>query len=274
MVKEDGRSEENGESMVPPGSPGPERISADLISNQSLSVQLSRRLILRILRAEFEAGAPLPSEKDLARQYSVSRTVVREAVKEVEMLGLVQRHQGRLTRIAPPLEWRHLAPELLTARAEVGAMEDLLLELLELRRIVELEAAALAARRATADEKELMRQHLDQMDAAIEDTDLFAQHDIAFHDAVLSATCNRLLGPLFTQLRPLLEFGRKISADVRGGGRAESQLGHKAIYKAIEASDSEGARAAMSDHLSWTATLEFAEREKRLDRNRQPPAQV
>jgi DNA-binding FadR family transcriptional regulator len=119
------------------------------ISSQTLATQVSRRLMLSILRGDLEAGSPLPSEKELARQFDVSRPVVREAVKEVEMLGLVQRRQGRLTRIAPSEEWRHLSPELLTARTEAGAVEDLLLELLELRRMVELEAAALAARRAT-----------------------------------------------------------------------------------------------------------------------------
>jgi DNA-binding FadR family transcriptional regulator len=233
------------------------------VFSRSLSEQLSRRLVLRIVGAEFESGSPLPSEKDLAKHYRVSRTVVREAVKEIEMLGLIKRHQGRLTRIAPSSEWHHLTPALLSARAEVGAIEDLLLELLELRRIVELEAAALAAGRATQDDLQAMKVQLELMDNSMSNTAAFAEQDIAFHDAVLVATRNTLLAPLFAQLRPLLEFGRAISADARGG-RPESQRGHRAIYAAIASNDAEAARAAMSEHLSWTATLEFTEREKRL----------
>ena|SRR3989442_3005085 len=258
--------------LLPPAAPGiaggPTGFAS--ISSQTLATQISRRLTLSILRGDFEAGAPLPSEKELARQFDVSRPVVREAVKEVEMLGLVQRRQGRLTRIAPSDEWRHLAPELLTARTEAGAVEDLLLELLELRRMLELEAAALAARRATDDDIQAMLGYLKLMDTELDETALFAQHDIAFHDVILTATRNNLLRPLYKQLRPLIEFGRRVSAQVRKGGRAESQRGHRAVYEAIVAHDPVRARAAMNDHLSWTGTLEFAERERRLDRTRRP----
>src|ERR1700694_6346500 len=170
------------------------------VEAQTLATQVSRRLVVSILRGDLESGSQLPSENELARQFNVSRPVVREAVKEVEMLGLVRRRQGRLTQIAPSDEWRHLAPELLAARTEAGAVEDLLLELLELRRMVELEAAALAARRASDDDLQSMLGYLRMMDAELDDFATFAQHDIAFHDAILTATGNNLLGPLYKQL--------------------------------------------------------------------------
>jgi DNA-binding FadR family transcriptional regulator len=118
--------------------------------------------------------------------------------------------------------------------------------------------------------------YLRMMDAELDDFATFAQHDIAFHDAILTATGNNLLGPLYKQLRPLIEFGRRISAQVRKGGRAESQRGHRAVYEAILAQDPVRAREAMNDHLSWTGTLELAERERRLDRPRRtsPPPKL
>ena len=235
------------------------------VTTESLSSQVSRRLVLSIVRGEFPAGSPLPSEKVLSQQFDVSRPVLREAVKEVEMLGLIQRRQGRLTRVAPSDEWSHLSPQLLAARTEIESVEDLLLELLELRRMVELEAAALAAKRATEDDLRTMRQELELMDSAVSDTVRFAQHDIAFHNAILAATGNRLLRPLFEQLRPLIEFGRKVSAEAREGAPLESQREHRAIIDAIEARDVDRARVAMNDHLSWTGTLKFAERQRRLD---------
>ena len=134
--------------------------------------------------------------------------------------------------------------------------------------MLELEAAALAARRATKDDLHAMLTYLNLMDGALDENALFAQHDIAFHDAILTATGNNLLRPLYKQLRPLIAFGRRISAQVRKGGRAESQRGHRAVYEAILAHDPVRARAAMNDHLSWTGNLEFAERERRLDRTR------
>jgi DNA-binding FadR family transcriptional regulator len=240
------------------------------VEAQTLAAQVSRRLVVSILRGDLEAGSQLPSENELARQFNVSRPVVREAVKEVEMLGLVRRRQGRLTQIAPSDEWRHLAPELLAARTEVGAVEDLMLELLELRRMVELEAAALAARRRTDDDLEAMNTWLDLMDADVSDAGRFAQHDIAFHDAVLTATRNNLLRPLYRQLRPLLELGREISAQVPRDGRLKSQRGHRAIHQAILDGDSDLARVAMSEHLSYTGSLQLTEREDRLNRSSRP----
>lgn len=238
------------------------------VEAQSLATQVSRRLVVSILRGDLESGSQLPSENELARQFNVSRPVVREAVKEVEMLGLVRRRQGRLTQVAPSDEWRHLAPELLAARTEVGAVEDLMLELLELRRMVELEAAALAARRRTEEDIEAMKTSLDRMDADLSDTGRFAQDDIEFHDAILTATRNNLLRPLYRQLRPLLELGREISAQVPSDGRMKSQRGHRAIYQAIVDGDSDLARVAMSDHLSYTGSLQLTEREDRLNRSR------
>lgn len=238
------------------------------VEAQTLATQVSRQLVVSILRGDLESGSQLPSENELARQFNVSRPVVREAVKEVEMLGLVRRRQGRLTQIAPADEWRHLAPELLAARTEVGAVEDLMLELLELRRMVELEAAVLAARRRTEDDIEAMKLWLERMDADLSDAVRFAQDDIAFHDAVLTATRNNLLRPLYRQLRPLLELGREISAQVPSDGRLKSQRGHRAIYDAIVGGDADLARVAMSEHLSWTGRLQLTEREDRLNRSK------
>jgi DNA-binding FadR family transcriptional regulator len=238
------------------------------VSSQTLSDQVSREIVKSILGGQFATGSLLPSEKELARQFNVSRPVVREAVQAVAMLGLLQRRQGRVTRIAPEEDWRHLAPELLLARTEVGSVEDLLLELLELRRMVEVEAAALAARRASEDDIAEMRRHLELMDKSPDDPEVFTDHDLAFHNVVLRASGNDLLRPLFEQLRPLLRFARRLSMGTRPGGTIDSQHGHRAVFEAIRRGDSKAARAAMTDHLSWTANLDFAQRELRLKRQR------
>jgi DNA-binding FadR family transcriptional regulator len=233
-----------------------------------LSEQVSQEIVKSIMRGDFASGSVLPSEKELARQFDVSRPVVREAVATVAMLGLIDRRQGRVTKVAPESDWRQLTPELLMARTEIGSIEDLLLELLELRRMVEVEASALAARRATGEDVHHMRRHLELMDASLEDLDAFTRADMDFHGAVLLAAGNHLLPPLFEQLRPVLEFARRLSARTRPGVLEMSQRGHRAVFEAVLAGDSESARKSMADHLSWTANLDFAERERRLERQR------
>ena len=189
---------------------------------------------------------------------------MREAVKHLSVMGLVESRQGRQTRVAPYEAWNHFAPEILSARREVGAVEDVLLELLELRRIIEVEAAALAAARATRGDLDAMEAALAQLDGSIDDPHGFTQGDIAFHDTILRATRNHLLPRLFDVLRPLLEFGREISVSTRPLGPRVSQDGHRAVYEAIRAGSAEEARRSMEEHLSWTADLDFSERLVRL----------
>jgi len=236
----------------------------DSVSSQTLSRQISRRLLLSILRGEIEPGGSLPSEDELAGQFDVSRPVIREAVRELAVLGMIQSRQGRATRVTPRDSWNHFAPELLAAREEVGAVDDILLELLELRRLIEIEAAALAATRATDDDVVAMGEALARMDERLGDTDAFTDGDIAFHQAMLGATRNHLLTHLIDLIGPLLRFGRKVSVERRPRGAVESQEGHRQILAAVERRDADGARDAMRLHLSWTANLDISERERLL----------
>jgi GntR family transcriptional repressor for pyruvate dehydrogenase complex len=243
----------------------------DSVSSQTLSRQISRRLLLSILRGDVEEGAALPSEDELAGQFDVSRPVIREAVRELAVLGLIQSRQGRATRVTPRSSWNHFAPELLAAREELGAVDDILLELLELRRLIEIEAAALAATRATDEDVAAMATSLEQMDNLLSDTDAFTEADIEFHQAMLGATRNHLLTHLIDLIGPLLRFGRKVSVERRPRGTAESQAGHREILAAVRARDADAARDAMRGHLSWTANLDISERERLLAENRDRP---
>jgi GntR family transcriptional repressor for pyruvate dehydrogenase complex len=241
---------------------GPPRFGS--IPRTPLSKRVSDELIRSILRRELAPGDALPSEDALAAQFDVSRSVIRETVKELAVLGLVESRQGRATRVTPAETWNHFSPEILAARGEIGAVDDILLELLELRRLLETEAAALAASRAAEDDIVRLRAALGAMDATMADRERFVDGDIAFHRAILAATDNHLLTQLIDLMTPLLRFGRQVSLERRPDATAESQAGHATILRAIESGDEAAARAAMRDHLSWTADLDIAQRYERL----------
>ncbi len=234
--------------------------ASGVVRATTLASQLADELVKDVLRGRYIPGEALPTEEDLARTYSVSRAVVREAVQAVSMLGLTDRRQGRNTQVTLPGDWNDFAPELLRARAELGIVEDVLVELLELRRLVEVEAAALASERATDDDIARMQAILEQMDASMTDRASYTALDLEFHEAMLQATGNHLLPRLFAQLRPMLEIAREVSASARPDALATSQREHRAIGEAIAARAPDAARSAMSQHLSWTATLDFNER--------------
>ncbi|MDQ3937381.1 MAG: FadR family transcriptional regulator [Chloroflexota bacterium] len=229
------------------------------VRNPTLSQQIADELIQRILQGDFPPGESLPSEEELGRQFDVSRPVVREAVKELSLLGMVASRQGRPTRVAAPRAWNHFAPRLVLARSKLGAVDNVLLELLELRRLVETGAAGLAAIRATDEMVAEMETAYQQMEASQSDIERFVDADISFHDAVLRATGNELLMHLIEMIGPLLRLGRRISLDRRPDGPAASQQGHRAILDAIASRDAEAARRAMREHLSWTAELRVSE---------------
>jgi GntR family transcriptional repressor for pyruvate dehydrogenase complex/GntR family galactonate operon transcriptional repressor len=244
--------------MDEPSEPQPLR-RFDSLTSQTLSKRISRELLTSILRGEIASGDALPSEDELASQFDVSRPVVREAVKELAVLGLVESRQGRSTRVTSQDDWNHFAPELLVARSEVGAVDDFLLELLELRRLIETGAAGLAAARASDQDIERMNAQFRQMDASVHDLERFTDADIAFHAALLAAAGNHLLNRLIEMIGPVLRLGRMISLQRRPDGPADSQRGHHRVLEAIRAGNAGEAREAMREHLSWTANLTLGE---------------
>lgn len=242
-----------------PTSIEPEPPATGAVRGPSLSQQISDKLIERILRGDLGPGDALPSEEDLAVSFDVSRPVIREAVKELLLLGMVDSRQGRSTRVAPARSWNHFSPRLLAARGRVGAVDDILLELLELRRLIEAGAAGLAAVRASDDAIAEMAAAYERMEASKDDVERFVDADIAFHEAVLSATGNYLLTHLIDTIGPLLRMGRRVSLERRVDGATASQSGHRAVLDAIRAHDATAARQHMREHLSWTAELQLSD---------------
>jgi len=227
----------------------------------TLSKQISDALVRSIVRGEIRPGDAMPSEEELATQFDVSRPVIREAVKELAVIGLVESRQGRSTRVAPETDWNMFDPRVLYARSEIGTVDEVLLELLELRRLVEAGAAGLAAtRRDDADLAEMDRA-IKAMEKSLDDPERFTDEDIHFHDALLRSTGNRLLLQWIELIGPLLRVGRRVSLDRRPDGPIESLRGHKQIYRAVKAGDADKSRQTMREHLSWTADLKLDDEE-------------
>jgi GntR family transcriptional repressor for pyruvate dehydrogenase complex len=225
------------------------------VATETLSRRIAREIIGSVIQGHYRPGEQLPTEEELAHQLGVSRPVVREATKAVTMLGMLRSRQGRGTEVLPDENWNEFAPEVLEARRELQTEEEFLIHLLELRRIIEVEAAALAAQRAGAADIDALRSHLDAMGEVGDDAAAFAAIDVAFHDAILAATGNRPLRSLLRSIEPALLAARTMSLASRPSGVERSIREHRAILKAIDDGSASAARRAMSSHLSWTADL-------------------
>ena len=119
---------------------------------RGLHGEFVHRIGVQILRGDLQPGDALPGEDELSGEYAVSRTVLREAVKVLAAKGLVEARPKTGTRVRPRSKWNLLDPDVLAWRFEASPDGDFFRNIVELRRIVEPEAARLAAERATDEE--------------------------------------------------------------------------------------------------------------------------
>ena len=203
----------------------------------------------------------MPSERQLSESFGVGRSVVREALKSLGLLGLVEVRQGDGTYVKAPdstllprvVEWGLLVGERKTA------------DLIETRKHLEVITARLAAERRTEVELVLIRQKLDAMHAA-QDTEAFVDADVGFHLAIAAASGNSVLSNMLTSISSLLDYWIR-----RVMNAAESfepsYCEHVPVYDGIKARDVEAAGAAMAAHMEGAAKrLNDAVDQSRLDR--------
>jgi DNA-binding FadR family transcriptional regulator len=216
---------------------------------------LLRVLVADIVRGTIPAGERLPTEIELARRFGVSRGVARESLRSLEERGLVTVRHGIGATVLPSTAWDMFNPDVISAVLEGDEAVALLREYLECRRLLEIEAAALAAARATRADLVALSDSLTQMTAAAVQVPAstssearFHEADVAFHRAVISATGNRALGRMTEPVHRALSAARRPLA--RPEHRLERSLPeHRAILAAIAAGDERAAREAMRAHL-------------------------
>jgi len=206
---------------------------------------------IRIVRGDLRPGDALPTEEELGAESGVSRTVLREAVKVLAAKRLVESRPKTGTRVLPRREWNLIDPDVLAWRLEAEPDEQFYADVIELRRIVEPEASALAAIRATEQEREELGVAFDTMRQALEDGDpeAYLVADLRFHAIVLEACHNELLEQMATMLR--LTFRALFIRT--SATREHAHPLHGDVLDAIRAGDAAAAAEATRTLISDTA---------------------
>ena len=204
-----------------------------------------------LIFSRFEAGATLPSEGQLAEALGVSRLSVREATRTLEARGLLEISKGRRPRVAAPNS------SLIGDFFQIAVRRDprALLDLLEVRRALEVHISALAAKRATNGEIADMEMSIEAMRSADHEFEAFHTADVRFHENLASASGNRMLVFLIEAFaEPLRESRERSFAGHRArGGQADDVVEqHQAILDAVKARNPKAAAQAMRDHLQQT----------------------
>jgi GntR family transcriptional regulator, transcriptional repressor for pyruvate dehydrogenase complex len=229
--------------VSPPLSARPQgqALVAERLSDR-LATHIARQIDGDVLRP----GDRLPTEQQLAGAYGVSRTVVREAVHQLKSQGLVRSRQGSGVFVTEPPPHRALAfdPKVL------GSLEGVM-QMVELRRVIEGEMAALAAKRASRSQVAELKRALLAIDAATDSGELGVEQDLAFHRAIGAATGNpqfvRLLGILEAHLRDAMTV-TKSNESTRPDFMEQVRREHRAILDAVAAHDEKRARRAATLH--------------------------
>jgi GntR family transcriptional repressor for pyruvate dehydrogenase complex len=214
-----------------------------------------RVLIGEIASGRYAEGELLPRELDLAERFDVSRNVARECIRGLEERGLVTVRHGSGARVRPERDWDRFDSDVLAALLGGPRAAEVIAEYLECRRILEVEAAGLAAERADEETAERLGEVFERMRLTAEGARdnpagerLYREADIAFHRAVVNAAGNPVLGRMTQPIHRALS--ETFAALARPHMRFERGLPeHERILAAVRAGDAAAAREAMRAHL-------------------------
>ena len=216
-------------------------------------VRLSDTVVDQLLSALGEGrlvpGSELPAESELARSFGVSKTVVREALGRLAVMGVVHIQQGRPTAVCMP----SAAPLTALLDLTLRLRPDGVCQAVELRRALETEIAGLAAENATPLDIEELRMLIERMREHAEGLDTWVEADYAFHRKLAEISGNELMRFLMQAIeKPARSVMRRLTERHEMRDAQASLARHGAIVEAIAAHDPMAARAAM--HLHFDAS--------------------
>lgn len=217
----------------------------------TLADRVTGALVEQIRQGDFAPGVRMPSENELTERFQVSRTVIREAISRLKSEGLVGSRRGSGTVVLEP---NNATP----FRLDIDVHDSIqaVLRVIELRRGVEGEMAALAAQRRTRAQSQRIRQALKEIDKAVLAGRDGVPEDFAFHAAISEAAHNPLYTSLLQFLSQFLQAAirvARINEARREDFSQQVRNEHAVIAQAIEDGDADAARAAALRHMENSA---------------------
>lgn len=212
------------------------------LTRGTLAEQVTARLLEYIEAQHLKAGELLPSETSLAASFGVSRPVIREALKNLEGQGVIEIVNGKGALVRPV----DSHPLRLFFERAMQMEYGTILELMEVRKGIETQAAALAAHRRTDQDLERIRQIIEKMRSSMGDMEAYTQFDVEFHLSIAAASHNALLVSLVESIRDALR--KTIIAGLQSRGMAlhleTIQKSHELLYeKLVEMNEAEATQA-------------------------------
>lgn len=225
------------------------------LKNKGPKARAAETLATRILDGSYAPGEPLPHESSLLEELGISRTCLREAMQMLSAKGLVYSRPKLGTIVRDPLQWNFLDADLLRWRQQVVSREVFLRELFAVRRMIEPDTAALAARNATPEIiGALERAVLTMARGNGERTDATIEADVAFHRLLLAASGNAMLSGLGACIEEALRASIDVTSEPSVGSKFALDK-HVDVFEAVRDGNSGAARARMEELLDLTGDV-------------------
>ncbi|MFA0496383.1 FadR/GntR family transcriptional regulator, partial [Vibrio sp. 10N.222.54.B11] len=209
----------------------------------------AREIARGILSGDLPQGSIIPGEMALCEQFGISRTALREAVKLLTSKGLLESRPKIGTRVVDRAYWNFLDPQLIEWMDGLTDIDQFCSQFLGLRRAIEPEACALAAKFATAEQRielsEIFQKMVEVDEAEVFDQERWTDIDTRFHSLIFNATGNDFYLPFGNILTTM--FVNFIVHSSEEGSTCINE--HRRIYEAIMAGDSDKARVVSAAHL-------------------------
>ena len=226
---------------------------------QRLSQQLSTLLAAEIVSGRIAVGEAFPSSEEIVNRFGVSRTVARETVQALAMLGMVNVQHGKRTEVLPEEDWDVLSATVQEALRREGKAEPLLHDLYEFRLLIEPQAAAWMAEHGRQEDVDALTAVVERMEGLLATGAPVAQlmeADRIFHGLIARASENRVLAAVSRDIREVIATLWGFSTlDADDASNVVEQ--HRRISDAICGREPREAATAMREHLSWAALADL-----------------
>jgi len=215
-----------------------------VIDRSTLPQVIAERLLDLIRADHLRPGDKLPAERELAATMHVSRPVLREALRALSIMKVVEIRQGAGTYVTA------LEPQQLVSHLDFVFSKDpvALAKVLETRRVVEVGNARLAAERISDEQLAQLTALVAELRTSLDDADQFSSLDIQFHDTICAAADNFLLAQFLSIMNTLAKASRQRTGSVRAQ-RQRALRDHRRILAALGAHDPDASALAMRSHL-------------------------
>lgn len=199
-----------------------------------------------VIRQKLKPGDPLPSERQIQQQLGISRAPVREALRVLQSVGMIEARQGKGLFVKEMT----LQPMVDTFVSHLELFDGGSFDYLqELRQLLELGAAELAAKRRTEHDLECMKSILGSMRQRMDRKEFILEEDLGFHELLIQASHNPLIDQLYGFLTPFLVAVREKMGEQTEQVLNECMADHTAIYEAVRDGDAGLATRLMQEHM-------------------------